>query len=79
MKTPEEKYNNDPQYARLVDMLHRMVIECRFTPSELREAATLASIHYEMKRVTQMKYPPPDNLHESIIKIHNWTKENHGN
>jgi hypothetical protein len=79
MKTPEEKYKNDPQYKKLVDMLYHMIVECRFTPSELREAATFASIKYEMQRVKQMKYPPPDNLDKSLTKIHNWTKESHGN
>lgn len=50
MKTPEEKYLHDPQYARLVDALEGLIRQDQFTPSEVREAARLACIRYEMKR-----------------------------
>lgn len=52
MKTPREKYENDPQYNFLVKTLLGMIVQCHFTPSELREAVVLASILYEEKRPT---------------------------
>lgn len=52
MKTPQEKYENDPQYATLVNVLYQMILTAQFTPSELREAATFASIKYEMERTS---------------------------
>lgn len=50
MKTPEEKYLHDPQYAWLVESLVSLIRQAQFTPSEVREAAMLACIKYEMQR-----------------------------
>jgi len=49
MKTPKERYLNDPDYQHLVDMLEQMIEQARFTPAELKEACVLASINYEMR------------------------------
>ncbi len=51
MKTPREKYQNDPSYASLVNNLVGYIDKCQFTPSELREASILASIIYEENRM----------------------------
>ena len=45
MKTPKEKYANDNNYRRLVDMLEALIVQAEFTPSEIREACMLACIH----------------------------------
>ena len=45
--TPQERYNRDPQFRTLVDMLTHQIIECRYSPTELREAAILAVIRHE--------------------------------
>lgn len=50
MKTPEEKFNNDPDYRRLVDTLESLIAKAQFTPSEIREAAIFACIRYETRR-----------------------------
>ena len=47
MRTPEERYITDIQFHNLVDSLECFIEKTQFTPSELREAAILASIHYE--------------------------------
>ena len=36
LKTPEEKYTNDPMYKRLVDAMESMIHQAEFAPSELR-------------------------------------------
>lgn len=51
MKTPEEKYANDPMYHALVDTLEYMIHKAEFTPSEIREAAMFACIRYEEKTI----------------------------
>ena len=58
MKTPREKYMNDPDYNRLVNMLETFIEQARFTPSELREAAVLASINYEMRHIRDFHIDP---------------------
>jgi hypothetical protein len=50
MKTPEEKYMADPAYHVLVDTMEQMIIEFKFTPSEMREAAVYACTRYEIRR-----------------------------
>lgn len=49
MNPPDEKYKNDPDYHRLVDMLYSFIVAYRFTPSELKEAAIMAATKYEMR------------------------------
>lgn len=55
MKTPREKYMNDPQYRALVDVLHGYIAQAQFTPSEVREAAMMACIKYEMGQLRPSK------------------------
>jgi len=47
--TVHDRYYNDPQFHALVDMMVSHIINCKYTPSEMREAAILASIKYEQR------------------------------
>ncbi len=58
MKTPKDKYINDPRYKYLVDALEQLISQARFTPSELREACILACINYGMRHVCQRTIDP---------------------
>jgi len=58
MKTPKEKYLNDPQYNYLVNMLEQLIERAQFTPSELREACILACINHEMRHVREHQIDP---------------------
>lgn len=58
MKTPAEKYMNDPEYNALVNMLEQFIERARFTPSEMREACVMACINYEMRRVREFTIDP---------------------
>jgi hypothetical protein len=44
---PEERYHRDPHFRTLVDVLTQQIIECNYSPTELREAVMLAAIHYD--------------------------------
>jgi len=63
MKTPKEKYMNDPEYNRLVNMLENLIAQAQFTPSELREACVLASINYEMRNIRHFNI---SNIHPKL-------------
>jgi len=58
MKSPKDKYMNDPEYHHLVNTLEKLIEQARFTPSELREACVLASINYEMKHIRDHNINP---------------------
>jgi len=42
-----ERYEADPTFHRLVDMIRAMIEGATITPTEMREAAMLAQIMYE--------------------------------
>ena len=47
MKTPREKYMEDPYYHALIDTMFDYMEEARFSPSELIQAVVLASVLFE--------------------------------
>jgi hypothetical protein len=55
MQTIEYRYNNDPMIRALVDSLERTVHDLQFTPSEIRDCAMLAAIHYEQRNPSRVK------------------------
>jgi len=58
MRSPKDKYLNDPEYSHLVQTLESLIEQARFTPSELREACILASINHEMRHIRSMQIDP---------------------
>lgn len=72
MKTPREKYMNDPEYNHLVSMLESMIEQARFTPSELREACMLASINYEMRHIREHHIDP--RVEDALITLDKWAR-----
>jgi len=66
MKTPEEKFYNDAEYANLVNTIESLLHRAHFTPSEVREAATLACIHYETRSSRGFGQPLPSEVTKSL-------------
>lgn len=64
---PEGRYSRDPVFRQLVDTLHHFIREAKYTPTELREAALLACIHYESYRV-RLIYLDKDQFNLSLLK-----------
>jgi len=73
MKTPQAKYLTDNSYKALVDVMIAHIEECKFTPSEMREAAILASIMYEEMHISE-HYITPD-VENALNVIHTWAKQ----
>jgi hypothetical protein len=66
MKTPREKYEKDPSYRQIVQMLESLIHEAKFTPSELREASILASILYEERNIQHYAIFPTKTTMEAL-------------
>lgn len=50
MQSIEYRYTHDPLVRALVDSLTKSIMDLQLTPSEIRECALLASIHYEQRK-----------------------------
>ena len=57
---PEQVYRNDPSFRAIVDMLESMIHQAQFSPHEVRSAAMLAVIHYEMRRPLSIRVTQRD-------------------
>ena len=68
MTTPRERYYNDPQFHALVNMMTSYIMQADYTPSEMREAALLASIKYYEIRPQGLEVCA-DGLHQLMRKL----------
>jgi len=71
MKSPRDKYLNDPEYNHLVNMLESLIERAHFTPSELREACVLASINHEMRHIRDFRIDPK--IEDALRTLDNFT------
>jgi len=69
-QSARERYCNDIAYKQIVDMMTHMIHSNQFTPSEMREAAILASINYEMMHIRSFHIPMTAELHEKLEQLH---------
>ena len=70
MMSAETRYRDDNQFRALVDKMEHMVQDLQFTPSEMRDAAMLACLHFEMRR--PFPFPnmtPRDTQHPPLERI----------
>lgn len=74
MKTPRDKYMNDPEYHHLVNHLTSLIERAHFTPSELREACVLASINHEMKHIRSFQIDTE--LQHAFSVLDKWSTHN---
>jgi hypothetical protein len=48
-----DRYNEDPTFHVLVDMIYAEYERLRYTPSEIRDAAMVAAIRFEMMHIRE--------------------------
>ena len=71
MDTPRERYQKDNHFKVLVDTMVAHIHHCNFSPSEMREAAILASIIYEEHNFSRIRYVSLD-VEKAFKVLHNW-------
>jgi hypothetical protein len=69
-QTARDRYLNDPTYRRVVDMMEHLLHQAQITPSEMREAAVLASINYESHNIRRYHVPMTRELHSQLEALH---------
>lgn len=55
----KDRYNNDTNFRALADAIMHWAVEYKYTPGELRDAAFMAALNYEMMHIRQPIYPFP--------------------
>lgn len=77
MKSPDERYLQDPQYRQVVDMLESFIHKYHFSPSELREMAVMACIRYEMRYgFKHYVQSVPMEINQAFEKLERWRDKN---
>ena len=72
--TPQEKYENDPEFHMMVDFLEHQIIKAQYSPSELREMVILACIHYESHHIKDWFITLSTDIEEAFMKLDEWRK-----
>ena len=67
---PRDRYLTDSLYKAIVDQMTYLLNTAQLTPSEMREAAVLASINYENMRIRQYHIKLTPELHAELEEMH---------
>ena len=71
MMTIREKYLSDTQFHALVDIMVAHIEQANFTPTEMRQAAVLASIIYSQRHVRRV-YPVTEEMERVLRALNNF-------
>jgi hypothetical protein len=76
MDTPKDRYQRDNHFRALVDMMVDNIHQCNYTPSEMRDAAILASIIHEETAIRKIVVPDiPKAVEECLGALRKWEGE----
>lgn len=68
--TPQERFQRDPAFAALVKVCEDLIHRGDATPTELREAVTLAETHYRMRNPPVIYKNPPRIVNTAVPLSH---------
>lgn len=75
-KTPQQRYERDSHFKALVDVMVGHIQYCNYTPSEMRDAAILASIISERMTIRKILVPQiPEAIEKCLAVLHEWEKK----
>ena len=74
-QSARDRYYTDSTYKGVVDMMTHMLHTAQLTPSEMREAAILASINYENLRIRSFHIPITAELHADLERLNRIVSE----
>ena len=72
MQSVRQRYYSEPIFRTLVDVMVAHINDCKFTPSEIRDAAILASIIYAEMNT----YSLPIVLRHHLDELEKWMDNN---
>jgi hypothetical protein len=75
MQSPAERYESDAQYKTMTDLMETMLHQAQFSPSEMREMATMACIHYEMRHGFRKYYCIPMGVQKAFDTLEDFRKQ----
>lgn len=75
-QSPKQRYENDASYKQLCDLIENFLIQARFTPSEVRECAVMACIHFEMRYgLTYYLQSVPSQVNDAFTTLSDYRKD----
>ncbi len=72
MMSAHERYKTDAQFRFLVDAILGALHQAEYTPSEVREAAILACIKYEMTHLKAMRMTLDHEAGRHLQALESW-------
>lgn len=73
IKIVNEKYHNNRNFRELVNVMLAHIERCNYTAAEIRQAALMASIIYDRKRIARAVFSEvPESVANALESLEKW-------